>query len=194
MVNYGTLFLYAPRYTLHCLPRLSLGYKCHQHLSTVGTSIVGKWMGQYFLFRFSYFLQCLLQVLKQKHLKELYSFRDPLIIVVLKAHDPSSSYALYYPIIRHLCLFVCLFGWLVLYFPPDAISQDNVTAEGFKQLLPSVTAEGFKQLLPSPVEETWLHERASLHMLPWKSPLEEPCTVCCQTDALQVRGRWKCVN
>lgn len=80
------------------------------------------------------------------------------------------------------CLVVRLFGWgcLVLRFTLEAISQDNVTAEGCKQWL-----------LQLPSEASWLCERTSLHMLSWKSPLEEPGTLRCQTDALQVREETK---
>lgn len=59
---------------------------------------------------------------------------------------------------------------LVLYFILEAIVQDNLTAEGFKQ-----------QLLQFPVEETWLCERTSQYLLSWKSPLKGlGTTVCCQ--------------
>lgn len=77
----------------------------------------------------------------------------------------------------------CSFCFVVLYFILEAIAQDNVTAEGFKQ-----------RLLPFPAEETWLCERTSQCLLSGKSPLEGPGTVCCKTDGPQVREGQKYVN
>lgn len=68
------------------------------------------------------------------------------------------------------------FKVVVLCFILEAVAQDNVTTEGFKQ-----------QWLQFPVGGTWPCQRTSPCLLSRKIPLGGPGTICSKTDAPRER-------